>query len=77
MTMTIKTISLAGAAPDGNYLWRYVRRELLDGFEPRLNDALRLEFPEMQGQLSELDRQMEFRLINLLSTNLDEENNPN
>jgi hypothetical protein len=76
MNMTIKTISLAGA-PDRDYLWRYVRRELLDGIEPGLNDALRLEFPEMQGQLSDLDRQTEFRLINLLSTNLDEENNPN
>jgi hypothetical protein len=74
--MTIKTISLAGA-PDRDYLWRRVRKELLDGIESQMNDALRLEFPEMQGQLSELDRQTEFRLINLLSTNLNEENNPN
>ena len=72
--MTIKTISLAGA-PDRDYLWRRVRQELLNGIEPQLNDALRLEFPEMQGQLSDLDRQIGFRLINLLSTNLDEENN--
>ena len=76
MNMTIKTVSLAGGL-GRDYLWRYVRRELLDGIEPGLNDALRLEFPEMQRRLSELDRQMEFILINLLSTNLDEENNPN
>ena len=75
MTMTIKTISLAGE-PGRPYLWHELRKGLLEQIEPGSFDVIRIGFSDMSAQLSELDRQIDVVLCNELLNNIDEEDKP-